>query len=276
MPNRIIRETIITSDKVDELDPAAEVFYRRLLSKVDDYGRYDARLSILRASLFPLRLDRVREADCSRWIAACEKAGLIVLYIHGGKPYLEVANTGWVARSPSKYPELTDLANICAQVQTNARLVVDVGVVVDEEEQDAPPAASPPAEPAEKAKNGTRLPADWTLPSEWAAWAKGKRPDLDPAEQGEKFADFWHAKPGKDGRKLDWLATWRTWIRNERQGTATPAPSAARTGKPAGPSESKLEAAIAYARHQHHVGAIDATERDRLIAAATTKHRGNE
>ena len=130
MPNRIIRETILTSDKVECLDAPAEVFYRRLLSKVDDYGRYDARPSILRASLFPLRIDRVREADCTRWMAACQKAGLIALYSHADKPYLEVANTGWQARSPSRFPDPSQAsANICAQVQTNARL--DVDVVVD-------------------------------------------------------------------------------------------------------------------------------------------------
>jgi hypothetical protein len=133
VPNRIIRETILTSDRVDQLDAQAEVFYRRLLSKVDDYGRFDARPSILRASLFPLRIDRVREADCSRWIAACDKAGLIVLYSHAGKPYLEVANTGWKARSPSRFPELQASENICAHVQTNARLDVVVDVVVDED-----------------------------------------------------------------------------------------------------------------------------------------------
>lgn len=136
MPNRIVRESILTSDKVDQLDAAAEVFYRRLLSKVDDYGRFDARPSILRTSLFPLRVDRVREADCSRWIAACEKAGLIALYSHDGKPYLEVLNTSWTKRSPSKFPACEHLqtsANICAQVQTDARLDVDVVVDVVED-----------------------------------------------------------------------------------------------------------------------------------------------
>ncbi len=133
MPNRVIREGILTSDAVDALDPAAEVFYRRLLSKVDDYGRYDARPSILRASLFPLRLDRVREADCSRWIAECVKAGLIALYSHDDRLYLEVQKTGWTARSPSKYPQPNASANICAQVQTNARLDVDVVVDVVED-----------------------------------------------------------------------------------------------------------------------------------------------
>ena len=28
-----------------------------------------------------------------------------------------------------------------------------------------------------------------------------------------KFKDFWRAKPGKDGMKLDWNATFRNWMR---------------------------------------------------------------
>ncbi len=159
MPNRIIRESILTSERVEELDPASEVFYRRLLSKVDDYGRYDARPSILRASLYPLRVDRVREADCTRWIAICEMAGLIALYQHDGKPFLAVANTGWQVRSPSKYPEpLQTPANICAQVQTNARLDVDVDVGVVVENQKRAGRASPPVLP------------DWLPPEAWADW----------------------------------------------------------------------------------------------------------
>lgn len=31
-----------------------------------------------------------------------------------------------------------------------------------------------------------------------------------------RFSDFWIAKPGKEGVKLDWLATWRNWVRNEK------------------------------------------------------------
>ena len=159
MPNRIIRESILTSERVDELDPAAEVFYRRLLSKVDDYGRYDARPSILRASLYPLRVDRVREADCTRWIAICEKAGLIALYQHDGKPFLAVANTGWQVRSPSKYPEHPQtFANICKHVQTNARLDVDVVVDVVVENQKRAGRASPPELP------------EWLTPEAWADW----------------------------------------------------------------------------------------------------------
>lgn len=32
----------------------------------------------------------------------------------------------------------------------------------------------------------------------------------------QSFCDFWTGKPGKDGLKLDWFATWRNWVRNSR------------------------------------------------------------
>lgn len=66
------------------------------------------------------------------------------------------------------------------------------------------------------AARGARLSTDWVLPEDWSNWARTERPDLDPAKVAERFADHWAAKPGADGRKLDWLATWRNWVRAER------------------------------------------------------------
>ena len=84
-----------------------------------------------------------------------------------------------------------------------------------EQELDAPQAAPPPS-PAAPTKTGTRLPEDWTLPNEWRQWAEGERPDVDVEALGDSFRDFWVSKPGKDGRKLDWLATWRNWVRSQK------------------------------------------------------------
>lgn len=141
MPIRLLREGILGSDRVNRLDAAEEVFYRRLMSKVDDHGLYDARVPMLRSSLYPLRVDRVREADISRWIAACEKAGLIVLYVNAGKPFLQMLDTGWTVRSEPKYPRPTDPGSTiltasesgCKQLQTTAPVfgVVVVGEVVE-------------------------------------------------------------------------------------------------------------------------------------------------
>jgi hypothetical protein len=70
--------------------------------------------------------------------------------------------------------------------------------------------------PSAKSPKGSRLPADWTLPDDWREWGRVTRPDLDIDLTAERFRDFWHAKAGKDGVKLDWQATWRNWVRNER------------------------------------------------------------
>jgi len=120
MPNRILRETILDSEKVNKLSPQAEVFYRRLMSVVDDFGRFDARPSVLKARCYPLKLDEVREADISRWTAECEKAGLIVFFNHDNKPYLWFPKLGEPRAKTSKYPAPPADATACAQTPTNA------------------------------------------------------------------------------------------------------------------------------------------------------------
>ena len=70
---------------------------------------------------------------------------------------------------------------------------------------------------APAADRGTRLAADWSLPAEWRAWAVAQRPDLEVDDTAARFSDHWRAQPGAKGRKSDWLATWRNWVRNERR-----------------------------------------------------------
>lgn len=65
-------------------------------------------------------------------------------------------------------------------------------------------------------RRASRLPADWTPSEALVGWARNERPDLDPTKTSERFRDFWTAKPGKDGTKLDWDATFRNWVRAEK------------------------------------------------------------
>jgi uncharacterized protein YdaU (DUF1376 family) len=71
-------------------------------------------------------------------------------------------------------------------------------------------------EPNKERTRGSRLSADWVLPKEWADWAKQERPDLDLRSVGEQFRDYWSAKAGSGSTKLDWQATWRNWVRNQK------------------------------------------------------------
>ena len=53
------------------------------------------------------------------------------------------------------------------------------------------------------------------LSESWEQFCKIKRPDLNPAALFDKFRDYWIAVPGAKGRKLDWDATWRNFVRSE-------------------------------------------------------------
>ena len=93
------------SDKVDALSVHAERFFTRLIMKVDDYGCFNADTRILKAALFPLKLDSVREADLLRWMAECQKSDLIVIYEVSKKRYLQINDFKQrLDRAKSKYP----------------------------------------------------------------------------------------------------------------------------------------------------------------------------
>lgn len=53
------------------------------------------------------------------------------------------------------------------------------------------------------------------LPPDWESFCMQERFDLRPEEVFKTFSDYWIAKPGREGVKLDWAATWRNWVRNQ-------------------------------------------------------------
>ena len=71
-------------------------------------------------------------------------------------------------------------------------------------------------EPLERAvretTKGTRLPDEWVPPLGIMAGDFGLSHEQ-YADQVERFRDYWRAVPGAKGRKVDWPATWRNWLR---------------------------------------------------------------
>jgi uncharacterized protein YdaU (DUF1376 family) len=65
----------------------------------------------------------------------------------------------------------------------------------------------------EKKQHATRLPTDFVFPKEWADFCIQQRPDLNLQQTFDSFKDYWTATP--KGTKLDWLATWRNWVRSQ-------------------------------------------------------------
>lgn len=108
----MLREGILTSERVDMLTPAGEVFYRRLMSVVDDYGRFSANPKLVRAACYPLKLDTVHDEDITEWVKECASAALVLCYQVSGKQYLEVQDFRQQVRSKvSKYPDPP--SNVC-------------------------------------------------------------------------------------------------------------------------------------------------------------------
>jgi hypothetical protein len=93
------------SEKVNSLSVHAERFFTRLIMKADDYGCCYADERLLKANLFPFLINAIREADLLRWMAECQKAGLIVIYEHKGKKYLQIIEFGQRLRQKTnKFP----------------------------------------------------------------------------------------------------------------------------------------------------------------------------
>jgi hypothetical protein len=118
MPNRIIRDGILSSARMEALSIGAEVFFRRLLSVVDDYGRYHASPVTLIGGLWPTRPEKVRERDVAGWMAECAAGArpLIRLYTVDGARYLVIPEFGQKIRSRSKFPDPdSNLSADCGQ-----------------------------------------------------------------------------------------------------------------------------------------------------------------
>ena len=109
MPNRILKESICTSDDIDSLSWFEEVLYYRLIVNCDDYGRFDGRLAVIKNRLFPLK-DNLTLANVRNAINKLVSIGLVSLYEFEGKPFLFLPS--WnehqqIRAKKSKYPSPT-------------------------------------------------------------------------------------------------------------------------------------------------------------------------
>ena len=67
-----------------------------------------------------------------------------------------------------------------------------------------------------RATNATTLPDGWS-PEPEPELVKAIGGDVAARRELAKFRDYWIAQPGQKGRKKDWQATWRNWLRNANQ-----------------------------------------------------------
>ena len=87
MPNRIIKESICSSEKLNQLSDFEFRLWVGLITYVDDAGRGDARPAIIKGRIFPLR-ERITGKEIESALNHMAVLGCIALYEVDGKPYL--------------------------------------------------------------------------------------------------------------------------------------------------------------------------------------------
>lgn len=207
MPTRIIREGILTSERINALSERAELFYRRLMSVVDDYGRFPANLTLLRASCYPLKLDSVKEDSIKKHLAEAEDAGLIVLYTVAGKAYLELQDFGQRIQAKSKYPEPPDGNRPFTVIHRGSPKPTEenrlVGGVVEDE--------GVGGKPTKRRKPETPIPEDFGISERVRKWAESKG----YTRLEDHLEAFTGKATAKDYRYADWDAAFMNAIRED-------------------------------------------------------------
>ena len=129
MPNRLIKESICTSERLNQLSDFHFRLWTCLITYVDDFGRGDARPAIIKGRCFPLR-ERVTIKDIEAGLHVLADTGCIILYTVDGESYLCFPN--WnkhqtVRNQKSKYPapeagenNLKAIESNCKQLEADA------------------------------------------------------------------------------------------------------------------------------------------------------------
>ena len=129
MPNRIIKESIRTSDSINELSWFEECLFYRLIVSCDDFGRFDGRPAIIKGTCFPLK-ENVTVKAIRDGLNKLAMAELVNLYKVDGKPYLSLP--AWDHHqtrraNKSKYPnpddgEMISSESNCMQMNSDSHV----------------------------------------------------------------------------------------------------------------------------------------------------------
>jgi general stress protein YciG len=112
-------------------------------------------------------------------------------------------------------------ASAQARAQANAQAAASPSAEADAQAESKPvpvPVPAPQEQDQERVsrKRATTLPESWK-PAPEPELVKAVGGDVAARRELDKFRDYWIAQPGAKGRKKDWQATWRNWLRNCQQ-----------------------------------------------------------
>jgi len=229
MPNRLIRDGILDSDRYWSVSIEARQMYFHMLLLADDLGCIGASATFLRRRCFN---DQPSHERIAKLLNELQDVDLIRLYEVDRACYAFIPRFRQrLQRNTLKHPtppfhllEGDEHAQKLFKEINEKKEIPTVGQRVENRENALATVGQPPEvkrrEEKRKEENlmprAARLKPDWSPEENVKFWASQKRPDLNIEETIEEFRDYWLAKPGRDGTKLDRNLTFKTWVRNAR------------------------------------------------------------
>lgn len=202
MPDRMVREAARFSSRVESVSQGAELMFWRLLTVPDDYGIYHADANLLRSAIWPKNPRNIRVTDITRWRDELVQAGMLAIFEHEGKAYIEVCNFGQKLKFPKrKYPPAPGGVRKPAAMPTPT----PPEVTQEEERREEKGGGN---QNASRQAAGSPAPAIFSSPDSqsdesWVAQLQTQWPDLDVRRQ----LTLAHEDRRKRGKDLE-----RTWF----------------------------------------------------------------
>jgi len=200
--SRNIKPGFCQNEHLTELPFETRLMFALLPCFADRAGRLEDRPKRIKMQMFP-----ADDIDADLMLQALHDAGFIQRYESEDNQYIQIVNF-----TKHQNPHMKEAAStIPAPCKHHTSPADSLNLVTDS--LNLSRAGKKPRKPK---KTGQRLPKNWQPSKELRTWAMTERTDLDIKRVIDSFTDYWIAKTGSTATKLDWDATFRNWVRNEK------------------------------------------------------------
>lgn len=227
---RSIKPEIRMSETVNSWPIEVRYFWIMLWGYVDDFGKGRDNAKLIVADTYPLD-DSVSHEDISKWLEVLAESKVIQRYTVEGKNYLAVTN--WREHQRPSHPAksvIPDPPQDSADSEEVTEPSGQLSIVIPEASGNPPEALAKVAangspeqraesreqraeERGRKAPAAHVIPADFSLTLDRKKWAKENAAAVPAERETQGFIDYWR---GEQGKKKDWDATWRNWMRRKQ------------------------------------------------------------
>jgi len=221
----------------------ARMLYMGMWNQADEHSRLNGDAAWLKGRVFPFE-DDISADTVLTLLEELVQAGRILTYEADGDPFI------YLPKLP-KHQRL-EPAKVESRLPAPPSGAEQVAPSVDPDSDESAPVADESATDSDESAllyvagsmeqgagsmdvrapttaRGTRIPDGWCPDTKLVDEMRTEGiPDDVARRELPKFRDYWDAQPGIKGRKTNWGATWRNWLRRSMENE----PKAALNGKP--------------------------------------------